>query len=246
MPKPTRFSFRFRHPEPTQEKCDGVLQFTQSYVNRGTLNNAGGTSRMEFLSGSLGGVTRMAERPHVTDLLDAVARGEEAARNELFERVYLELKRIARSQLRRSGDWISVNPTTLLHEAWLKFSRTDGRELQGSTHFYNVLSQAMRHVLTDIARSRVTTKRGHQFVRVELNERIEQPDSPLTDLLAVDTALGKLQACDPELAQLVEWHFFGGISFVDIAKLRGVTERTVRRHWDLARLFLMNAIESVG
>jgi len=223
-----------------------VRQFTQSYANRGTLNNAGGTSRMEFLSGSLGGVARMAERPHVTDLLDAVARGEEAARNELFERVYLELKRIARSQLRRSGDWISVNPTTLLHEAWLKFSRTDGRELQGSTHFYNVLSQAMRHVLTDIARSRVTTKRGHQFVRVELNERIEQPDSPLTDLLAVDTALGKLQACDPELAQLVEWHFFGGISFVDIAKLRGVTERTVRRHWDLARLFLMNAIESVG
>src|SRR5689334_13200386 len=199
---------------------------------------------MELLSGSFGGVTGMAERPHVTDLLDAVARGEESARNELFERVYQELKRIARSQLRRSGDWMSVNPTTLLHEAWLKFSRTDGRELQGSTHFYNILSQAMRHVLTDIARSRVTTKRGHQFVRIELNERIEQPDSPLTELLAVDAALEKLQACDPELAQLVEWHFFGGISFVDIAKLRGVTERTVRRHWDLARLFLMNAIES--
>src|SRR6185437_16495896 len=120
---------------------------------------------------------RMAERPHVTDLLDAVARGEEHARNELFERVYLELKRIARSQLRRSGDWMSVNPTTLLHEAWLKFSRTDGRELQGSTHFYNILSQAMRHVLTDIARSRVTTKRGHQMVRIELHEQIEQPET---------------------------------------------------------------------
>jgi RNA polymerase sigma factor (TIGR02999 family) len=186
----------------------------------------------------------MADRPHVTDLLDAVARGEEKARNELFERVYQELKRIARSQLRRSGDWMSVNPTTLLHEAWLKFARADGRELQGSTHFYNILSQAMRHVLTDIARSRITTKHGHQMVRVELNERIEQPDSSLAELLAVDTALEKLQSCDPELAQLVEWHFFGGISFVDIAKLRGVTERTVRRHWDMARLFLMNAIEA--
>ena len=75
----------------------------------------------------------MVERPHVTDLLDAVARGDERARDQLFERVYLELKRIARSQLRRSGDWISVNPTTLLHEAWLKFARSDGRELQGST-----------------------------------------------------------------------------------------------------------------
>ena len=186
----------------------------------------------------------MAERPHVTDLLDAVARGEAQARNELFERVYLELKRIARSQLRRSGDWMSVNPTTLLHEAWLKFSRTDGRELQGSTHFYNILSQAMRHVLTDIARSRVTTKRGHQMIRIELNEQIEQPETSLSELLAVDAALEKLQSCDADLAQLVEWHFFGGISFVDIAKLRGVTERTVRRHWDMARLFLANAIES--
>lgn len=186
----------------------------------------------------------MAERPHVTDLLDAVARGEDNARNQLFDRVYQELKRIARSQLRRSGDWMSVNPTTLLHEAWLKFARTDGRELQGSMHFYNILSQAMRHVLTDIARSRVTTKRGHQLVRVELNERIEQPESSLAELLAVDSALEKLQACDADLAQLVEWHFFGGISFVDIAKLRGVTERTVRRHWDMARLFLMHAIET--
>ena len=191
-----------------------------------------------------GDLIRMAERPHVTDLLDAVARGEENARNELFERVYQELKRIARSQLRRSGDWMSVNPTTLLHEAWLKFSRTDGRELQGSTHFYNILSQAMRHVLTDIARSRVTTKRGHQMMRIELNDQIEQPEKSLSELLAVDAALERLQACDADLAQLVEWHFFGGISFVDIAKLRGVTERTVRRHWDMARLFLANAIES--
>jgi RNA polymerase sigma factor (TIGR02999 family) len=186
----------------------------------------------------------MAERPHVTDLLDAVARGEEKARNELFERVYQELKRIARSQLRRSGDWMSVNPTTLLHEAWLKFSRTDGREMQGSAHFYNILSQAMRHVLTDIARSRVTTKRGHQMVRIELHEQIEQPETSLSELLAVDAALEKLQTCDSDLAQLVEWHFFGGISFVEIAKIRGVTERTVRRHWDMARLFLANAIES--
>lgn len=199
---------------------------------------------MDYTADETAGLLRMAERPHVTDLLDAVARGETHARDQLFERVYQELKRIARSQLRRSGDWISVNPTTLLHEAWLKFARTDGRELQGSTHFYNILSQAMRHVLTDIARSRVTTKRGHQLIRVELNERIEQPDSPLSELLAVDAALEKLQACDTDLAQLVEWHFFGGISFVEIAKLRGVTERTVRRHWDVARLFLMNAIEA--
>jgi DNA-directed RNA polymerase specialized sigma24 family protein len=82
------------------------------------------------------------------------------------------------------------------------------------------------------------------MIRIELNEHIEQPETALSELLAVDKALEKLQACDADLAQLVEWHFFGGISFVEIAKLRGVAERTVRRHWDIARLFLMNAIES--
>jgi DNA-directed RNA polymerase specialized sigma24 family protein len=82
------------------------------------------------------------------------------------------------------------------------------------------------------------------MVRIELNEHIEQPETSLSELLAVDAALEKLQACDADLAQLVEWHFFGGISFVEIAKLRGVTERTVRRHWDMARLFLANAIDS--
>jgi RNA polymerase sigma factor (TIGR02999 family) len=184
----------------------------------------------------------MVDRPQITELLDEVARGNEKARDELFERVYQELKRIARGHLRRSGDWLSVNPTTLLHEAWLKFARMDGHEMQGSTHFYNILSQAMRHVLTDIARSRATTKHGHQLMRVELNEQIEQPESSLVELLAVDKALVKLEACDTDLAQLVQWHFFGGISFVEIARLRGVTERTVRRHWDIARLFLMEAI----
>jgi RNA polymerase sigma factor (TIGR02999 family) len=184
----------------------------------------------------------MAQRPDITALLESVASGNTKARDELFERVYGELKRIARGQLRRSGDWISVNPTTLLHEAWLKFARMDGREIQGSTHFYNILSQAMRHVLTDIARSRATTKHGHQLVRIELDENIEQSESSLVELLAVDKALAKLEACDTDLAQLVQWHFFGGISFVEIARLRGVTERTVRRHWDIARLFLLNAV----
>jgi RNA polymerase sigma factor (TIGR02999 family) len=184
----------------------------------------------------------MAGRPEVTDLLAAVAGGDEGARETLFERVYDELKRIARGQMRRSGEWLSINPTTLLHEAWIKFDRADSRPLAGSLHFYNVLAQAMRQILVDMARSHGAQRRGGGFVHTDLTERIEQPEKSADDLLAVDAALGKLQACDADLAQLVEWHFFGGISFVDIASVRGVTERTVRRHWELARIFLANAI----
>jgi RNA polymerase sigma factor (TIGR02999 family) len=184
----------------------------------------------------------MSMRPEVTELLAAVAAGDERARETLFERVYDQLKRVARGQMRRSGEWLPINPTTLLHEAWIKLDSADLRPLEGSQHFYNVFGQAMRQILVDLARSHGSARRGGGLAHTELTERIEQPDKSADDLLAVDAALGKLEACDRELAQLVEWHFFGGISFVDIAKARGVTERTVRRHWDLARIFLTDAI----
>ena len=184
----------------------------------------------------------MAGRPEVTDLLAAVAGGDERAREVLFERVYADLKRIARGQMRRSGDYLTINPTTLLHEAWIKFDRAESRRFEGSTHFYNVLGVAMRQILVDLARSQGSQRRGQQAVHTELTERIEDPDKSAEDLLAVDAALGKLETCDAELAQLVQWHFFGGVSFTDIAKARGVTERTVRRHWEMARMFLADAI----
>jgi RNA polymerase sigma factor (TIGR02999 family) len=183
----------------------------------------------------------MARRPEVTDLLAAVARGDASARDLLFDRVYAELKRIASGQVRRSGDWLTINPTTLLHEAWIKLD-TASLGLTGSAHFYNVFAQAMRQVLVDLARSHNSQRRGGREHHTDLTDRIEAPERSADDLLAVDAALDKLKKCDAELGQLVEWHFFGGISFVDIAKVRDVTERTVRRHWDMARSFLAEAI----
>lgn len=188
----------------------------------------------------------MPSRPQVTELLEAVGRGDAEAQQALFAQVYDELKRIARAQVRRSGGQLSINPTTLLHEAWIKFARGDGRELSGSAHFYNLLAQAMRQVLLDIARKHATDKHGHGMARTELTDGIEQTERSADELIAVDAALGKLRACDAELAQLVEWHFFAGLSFVEIAKVREVTERTVRRHWDMARAFLGDAIRGAA
>ncbi|QBB69617.1 RNA polymerase subunit sigma [Pseudolysobacter antarcticus] len=184
----------------------------------------------------------MTDRPAVTELLVAYERGDSSAQEQLFSVVYDELKRIARGHVRRSSGNLTVNPTALVHEAWIKITRGESRQFNDSVHFYNLLAQAMRHVILDLAKRRSTERHGQGFARTELSEEIEQPDRALDELLAVDAGLVKLQACDAELAQLVEWHFFCGLSFVDIAAARGVTERTVRRHWEMARLFLVDAI----
>lgn len=188
----------------------------------------------------------MTNRPQVTELLDAAGRGDADARQALFALVYDELKRIARAHVRRAGGRLSINPTTLLHEAWIKFARSEDRQLSGSTHFYNLLAQAMRQVLVDLARKHATDKHGQGYARTELTEGIEEADRSVDELLAVDSALEKLRDVDAELAQLVEWHFFAGLSFVEIARVREVTERTVRRHWDLARTFLGDAIRGTA
>jgi RNA polymerase sigma factor (TIGR02999 family) len=181
------------------------------------------------------------DRPDVTALLDALDRGEAAAHDRLFTLVYDELKRIARAHLRRSGGAVTVNPTALLHEAWIRFSR--GRsEIEGSAHFYNVIAQAMRQTLIDLAIRNATPRHSGGLVRTELTDRIEQPDKPLDELLALDEALTNLKAVDPELAQLVEWHSFLGLPLNEIARVRGVSERTTKRHWAIARAFLGDAM----
>ncbi len=181
-------------------------------------------------------------RPDVTVLLDALGRGKAAAHDELFALVYDELKRIARAHLRRSGGGMTVNPTALLHEAWIRFARSDGSALEGSAHFYNVIAQAMRQTLIDLAKRHATVRHGGDLVRTELTERIEQPDKPLDELLALDEALGKLRECDADLAELVEWHSFAGLALNEIARVRGVNTRTVKRHWAIARAFLGDAM----
>jgi RNA polymerase sigma factor (TIGR02999 family) len=187
-----------------------------------------------------------SSRPDVTALLDALGRGDATAHDQLFTLVYDELKRIARAHLRRAGSGMTVNPTALLHEAWIRFARSDGVALEGSAHFYNVIAQAMRQTLIDLAKKHATVRHGGDLVRTELTDRIEQPDKPLDELLALNEALGKLRDCDAELAELVEWHSFAGLALNEIARVRGVNTRTVKRHWAIARAFLGDAMRGEG
>ena len=185
-------------------------------------------------------------RPQVTHLLDAAGGGDAAAQRELYDLAYAELKRIARAALHRSGGGLTVNPTTLVHEAYMKIARGAVESLNDSQHFYSLFARAMRQVLLDISRQGGTVKHGSGQIRAELTERIADEARPLDELIQIDGALRQLEAADPELAQIVEWHFFAGLSFVEIAGARGVTERTVRRHWEMARAFLLDALPGLA
>lgn len=183
----------------------------------------------------------MAEES-LTELISAAGAGDQAARSRVFELAYQELKRIARGTLRRSGASAPLNPTTLVHEAYLKIARGDLAGLNDSVHFYSLFARAMRQVVVDLGRQLLSVRHGGGLQRTDLNENQAGADHSLGELLQIDSALDALAKADAELAELVEWHFFAGLSFVEIARIRGVNERTVRRHWDLARSYLLDAL----
>jgi RNA polymerase sigma factor (TIGR02999 family) len=186
----------------------------------------------------------MAERAEITDLLTALERGDPGAQDAMYIVVYDELRRIARTQIRRSGGAITINPTTLVHEVWLKLAKSHASNLEGTAHFYNLFAQAMRQILLDLAKFKGRERHGGGLVRAELTDSIEQEDKPLDDLILIDRALAQLRASDADLAQLVEWHFFVGLTVPEIAQTRRVSERTVKRHLELAKVFLGEVLQA--
>jgi RNA polymerase sigma factor (TIGR02999 family) len=184
----------------------------------------------------------MNAKPPITQLLQAAASGDDAAQRQIYELAYAELRRIARASLRRSGGKQAINPTTLVHEAWMKIAQGAVGGISNSEHFYSLFARAMRQVLIDLVRKDGAVKHGGELLRAELDDGISDGARPLDELLQIDAALRQLELADAELAQLVEWHFFGGLSFVEIAAARGVTERTVRRHWSMARALLLDVM----
>lgn len=189
------------------------------------------------------GFLRMNAPHELTTLLQDAGAGDPQAQRALYDLAYAELKRIARATLKRAGaGQNTLNPTMLVHEAYAKIAQGAVQRINDSQHFYSLFARAMRQVLLDISRQRGTVKHGSGQLRAELDELIPDAPKDLDQLLEIDRALTQLEQTDAQLAQLVEWHFFAGLSFVDIAAARGVTERTVRRHWEMARLLLLDSV----
>ena len=182
----------------------------------------------------------------ITALLVAMGGGDRAAFDRLFEAVYAELRRIAHHQLRRFSAAETLDTTSLVHEAFLKFSQQQSWSVENRVHFYRLAARAMRSVVIDRARQRGRIKRGGDQLAIELDEERIAAPARASELVAIDESLTRLETAEPELAQLVEWRFFAGLSIEEIAELLGVSDRTVKRRWRSARAFLYQDLVAQG
>jgi RNA polymerase sigma factor (TIGR02999 family) len=178
----------------------------------------------------------------VTAVLQELEGGAPEAREELFRLVYAELRRIASAHMRREAKDHTLQPTALVHEAYLKLVGEAGA-WRGRGHFLVAASRAMREILVDHARGRAALRRGGGRQRVTLDERVDGRRHATDELLAVHEALARLEAIDADWSRVVELRYFGGLTFEEAAEVMGVSLRTVKRLWERARAWLLSEIE---
>ncbi len=175
--------------------------------------------------------------PDITLLLDAGARGDRAAMESAYAQVYGELKKIAAGLLRGRDDTLS--PTVLVNETYLRLcGAREALAPASRKHFYATAAQAMRWIITDLARQRGAERRGGEWQRVPLDDELPLPAAD-TDWLALDAALTRLGRIDPAKRELVELRFFAGLDYPELAELLGRSERALKRDWATARAALM-------
>jgi RNA polymerase sigma factor (TIGR02999 family) len=180
----------------------------------------------------------------IGDLIRTADGGDREAASVLFATLYHELHAIAERQLRRGGPDLTLGTTTLLHEAYLNIAEREGARFVTRGHFLGYAARAMRGLTIDYVRRRKAKKRGGEFhITHSGAEAAGDPDQvePLEQLSA---ALDTLAGSEPDLARLVDLHFFCGFSFTELAAVQGVSERTVRRHWRNARLLLHRTLQA--
>ena len=174
----------------------------------------------------------------VTALLERARDGDREALSMLLPLVYDELRRVARSQMRGERPGQTISSTGLVHEAWLRLSSARQLSPQNRAHFLAIAANAMRQILVERARARHAAKRGGHRHQVTLEEGSLASEAPGVDVLAVDSAIDKLAALDPEQARVVELRYFGGLSVEETAEAIGISPATVKRRWSSARAFL--------
>ena len=181
--------------------------------------------------------------PQLTALLRAWGSGDTRASDELARLVYEQLRRQARRALRREAEGHTLQPTALVHEAWMRLDGQHNASWQSRTQFFAVAAQMMRRILVDHARTRRTLKRGSAPAQItlgalDLDGAASEADGDPIDLLALDDALARLAALDPQKARLVELRYFAGLSIPESAAALGVSAATVGREWAVARMWL--------
>jgi RNA polymerase sigma factor (TIGR02999 family) len=174
----------------------------------------------------------------VPRLLTGIQSGDRVSAERLLPIVYEELRDIAARQMRSEAEDNTLQPTALVHEAYLKLVDQSRVDWKGRTHFVAVAAQAMRRILVDHARHRQALKRGGALRRITLDETLAAEWQADQDLLSLECALEKLSKLDQRQAQIVELRFFGGLQIDEVAEALGMSKRSVEREWTMIRAWL--------
>jgi RNA polymerase sigma factor (TIGR02999 family) len=180
----------------------------------------------------------------ITSMLAAASTGDEDAAAGVYALLYDELKRLAHAKLKRHQSMTLLDTTSLVHESFLKLVGSRALAVRDRQHFFAYAARVMRSVIVDFARSKLAERRGGDMQMVTLDTGLSnQLAGPHTDVLRVHEALEVLAAAEPRLAQVVEMRYFAGLTEVEVAQILAVTERTVRRDWQKAKLLLAAALD---
>ena len=185
-----------------------------------------------------------AARKDVTDLLNDWSNGDQDALNRLMPLVYDELHRLASRYLRHERVGHTLQTTALVHEAYLKLVDQRKANWQNRVQFFAAAAKVMRHVLVDYARGRKAAKRGGDYRRLSLDKAAISSEEKDADLLVLNEALDNLAAIDPQQSRVVELRVFGGLTVEDTAEALGISTRTVKREWSMAKAWLHQRIKN--
>src|SRR4051812_32852631 len=179
----------------------------------------------------------------VTEMLQSLGAESAKPSADLLPLVYDELRRHAAVRMARESAGQTMQPTALVHEAWLRVIGDGDQRWQNRAHFFGAAAEAMRRILIESARRKSRLKRGGDQVRLEFDELQLAASTPDDKMLMIDDALERLRAADEEKARVVVLKFFGGRTNHEVAEIMGVTERTVERHWAYAKAWLFQSIQ---
>jgi RNA polymerase sigma factor (TIGR02999 family) len=180
----------------------------------------------------------------ISSLIGAAEHGDGSAAEALFAALYSELHRLAKRELARQGVPVTLGATTLLHEAYLDMAARDGPSFPDRARFMGYAARVMRGLIIDHARGRHAQKRGGLFEITSLDTQAMENAADHRELAQISEALDELSKIEPSLAEVVDLKFFCGFSFAEIADMRGLSERTVQRKWEKARIYLHRKISA--
>src|SRR5947208_3477986 len=179
-----------------------------------------------------------------TQLLNAIDNGDAKAADELLPLVYSELRRMAAHKMANEPAGHTLQPTALVHEAWLKLVDSPNQSWQNRAHFFGAAAEAMRRILIARARRKQTQRRGARAEHLDVDELEIASPAPDDQLLALNDALDRFAGLEPQQAELVKLRYFVGLKIEEAAQVLGISEATAKRWWAYARAWLFNEIQS--